>query len=79
MQLHLFILSEIGVSKICQGELISVLLLWLRDEDAIFEHTCAYAWWALMHRFPSIRCHLTKTQDKKIKRRRMKVKGPRNQ
>ena len=33
----------------------------------IFEHTYAYARWAHMHRFqsvcPSVRCHLTKTQD----------------
>ncbi len=31
--------------------------------SSIWEHTCAYVWWALMHHFPSVRCHLTKSQD----------------
>ncbi len=28
--------------------------------NTLFEHTRAYAWWALMHRFLSVVCDLTK-------------------
>ena len=31
-----------------------------------FDHTCAYALWALMHRFLSVRCHWTKFQNQEV-------------
>ncbi len=40
---------------------ITFIVLWKEQElyaNGIFEHTCAYAWWAQMHRFLSVRLSL---------------------
>ncbi len=52
----LIILCESTLSTESKGSCLSNNLL-------VFEHTCAYARRAHMHRFASVWCHLTKTQD----------------